>query len=649
MTKKKVADSEVIKPLRRRLDIKVDAHVECEGVTYKIIQLLDYGSVLGTDINSGRTRPLRVKDLAPANQVSVIVPEFDLETISDEKWVEAQRRFSAIEPFINDSSPGRKQVEERAIEFGVSFTTLYTWLRKYREYGNTTALVSKNRGWSQGKTRLSSDALEVIDEVIETYYLKTQRPISSKAIEEVKRLCSIRDIEPPSKSAIRKRIDAIPERERLKRRGQKDKAQTKYQPAPGKFPGADYPLAYVQIDHTPVDLILVDDEYREPISRPFLTLAIDIYSRAVTGYYLSLDPPSGTSVAMCISQSILEKDEWLVLHDVDADWNVWGFPTAFHTDNGADFRAEHVAKSCSANGIRLEFRPIGKKEYGGHIERLLGTFMKDVHELPGTTFSSVAEREDYNSDKESAMTFSEFERWLVTYICKSYHIRKHSNIGMTPLRKWEIGLFGNEREMGCGYPQKAVDRHTLMLDFLPSFSRSVQKQGVNIDGLYYYADILSSWIGSRSIEHPKKSRKFIFRRDPRDITEIWFFDPELKQYFHLHCTETSLPRMSLWELRKVKEMVKAEGDASVDDKAILRGITELRDQVEQSAAKTKSARIAKQKQIQRDKKVTPDAPMMDKTVSSEKAPKSTIKQPSISNLISDDLALDELDDFGTVD
>ena len=81
----------------------------------------------------------------------------------------------------------------------------------------------------------------------------------------------------------------------------------KYEAAAGSFPNADYPLAYVQIDHTPLDVEIVDEQYRETIGRAYLTLAIDVFSRMVVGYYLSLDEPSSISVAMCISSAILSK------------------------------------------------------------------------------------------------------------------------------------------------------------------------------------------------------------------------------------------------------------------------------------------------------------------------------------------------------
>ncbi len=55
---------------------------------------------------------------------------------------------------------------------------------------------------------------------------------------------------------------------------------------------ADGPLALVQMDHMRLDIEVVEDTAdREPMGKPWLTVAIDVYSRAVLGFYLSiLDP-----------------------------------------------------------------------------------------------------------------------------------------------------------------------------------------------------------------------------------------------------------------------------------------------------------------------------------------------------------------------
>src|SRR5258708_7850233 len=71
------------------------------------------------------------------------------------------------------------------------------------------------------------------------------------------------------------------------------------------------PLERVQIDHTQVDVIVVDEGDRLPIGRPCLMLAIDVASRAVFGFSVSLERPSVVSVALTLVQAVLPKDLWL--------------------------------------------------------------------------------------------------------------------------------------------------------------------------------------------------------------------------------------------------------------------------------------------------------------------------------------------------
>jgi putative transposase len=59
---------------------------------------------------------------------------------------------------------------------------------------------------------------------------------------------------------------------------------------------ANHPNEVWQIDHAIVDVIVVDEQLRRPIGRPILTIAVDICTRMVTGFYLSLDPPSSVTV-----------------------------------------------------------------------------------------------------------------------------------------------------------------------------------------------------------------------------------------------------------------------------------------------------------------------------------------------------------------
>lgn len=603
-------------PQRQRVDLSLGALVQVGDLVYRIKDLIDFQSVMAVDVVSGRSAMLRVGELRPvasAIPVSGAIAE-DMDEIEDSDWREAERRYEAIKPLLGTDTNRREDVSACAAAAGVDIATIYRWLARYRSTQVVSSLISRKRGWQAGRSRISAAAEAVIEQVITNFYLTPQRPSAQKAILEVMQRCHKRGIEPPHPNTVRTRLAKVSERQRLRGRGYRELAKNKFMPAPGSFPNADYPLAVIQIDHTPVDIILVDDTHRKPIQRPWITLAMDVHSRMITGYYLSFDPPSETSVAMCVAHSLLPKDEWLLLHNVDATWPVWGVPKTIHVDNGADFRSNNFRQACLQYGINLEYRPVKQPRYGGHIERLLGTLLREIHSLPGTTFSSIKDREGYDSEKHAVMTKSEFEGWLVTLICKVYHAKLHSGIGMSPMRKWDIGIFGNSQTPGCGLPAKPADRKTVLLDFLPSFRRTVQPVGVTIDNLTYYAESLRHWIGAESPDQAGKKREFVFRRDPRDITVLWFFDPVIKQYFMIPVADQSLPPMSVWEYQQARALLKKEGASSVNTVQLMSALEELRTLVDESSERTKRARRLGQRRKEHEKKISPAAPRAESVV-----------------------------------
>ena len=62
------------------------------------------------------------------------------------------------------------------------------------------------------------------------------------------------------------------------------------------------------MEHTPVDLIVVDDRHRLPIGRPYLTAAIDVFSRCVVGVVVTLEAPSALSVGLYSKQTVRGPD-----------------------------------------------------------------------------------------------------------------------------------------------------------------------------------------------------------------------------------------------------------------------------------------------------------------------------------------------------
>jgi putative transposase len=139
------------------------------------------------------------------------------------------------------------------------------------------------------------------------------------------------------------------------------------------------------MDHTLVDVTVVDEVRRESMGRPWITVAFDIATRVVLGFHLSLHAPSAVSVGLALAMTGLPKEQWLAERSLELDWPMFGLPKALHLDNAAEFHSIVLSRGCERYGIGLEYRPPGRPYFGGHIERYLGTLMRRIHGLPGTT------------------------------------------------------------------------------------------------------------------------------------------------------------------------------------------------------------------------------------------------------------------------
>ena len=584
-------------PARRAETIEKGSVVTHEGVLYRVEMLVDFKTIVATEVESGRGQvlPMTAVGLAPNDNADARERQRPIDALGERDWKIAWERLEAIRPLLEMERYGRRDVDERALEVGRTGNTLYKWIARYRDTHDLTSLVPQQRGWRRRRSRITPAAEAVIAQVIKDVFLNKRRHKASKVVQEVRNVCLKQGIKLPSEPTVRARIARIPEEERLRRRGFSEEADKRFTPVPGKFPGADYPLAVLQIDHTKVDLVVVDDIHRLPIGRPWITVACDVYSRMVAGAHVSFDSPCTTSVALCVAQAVLPKEELLLRLGVEAEWPVWGWPTMVHMDNAGEFRGNTLRDACAQHGVHIDYRPLKQPRYGAHIERLLGTLMSEIHELPGSTFSSVKEKGEYDSDKEAALTLSELQRWLTVLICKVYHQREHSTLKTSPLKAWEFGVFGSRTTPGAGMQARPENGADILRDFLPKFERTVQPNGVSIKGRRYYAPVLKQWIGSRDPQNPRSARRLIFRRDPRDVSRVWFFDPELERYFDAPTADQSIPSMSEWEQREVRRHMRAQGIDEDAPRAIAKALDELRSLAEAAQTRTRTARRRVQK------------------------------------------------------
>jgi putative transposase len=119
--------------------------------------------------------------------------------------------------------------------------------------------------------------------------------------------------------------------------------------------------------------------------------------------------------------------------------------------------------------------------------------------------------------------------------------------------------------------------------------------------LTYYADVLRPWINALDPNQPKLKRKFRFRRDPRDISVLYFLDPNAKRYFPIHYRDLSQPAISLWEYREARQAARKDGLKHIDERVIFDYAKKMRAEVEVAKTKTKSARRKGQRNAEHKK------------------------------------------------
>jgi putative transposase len=602
------------------LSLKPGSEVVWRGRNCKILEVVTASKVLVEVLSTNAKEVAVVSKLRPRKDAEEEASVRVLDGLAPEDLAEAKRRFSIIKPLVRCERRSEEDVQRVVERHGVPRTTLYRWIQRYEGRRRLSDLAPTRRGRKMPK-RLAPEVEAIITSVIDEQYLTKQQVTGEEVILEVHRRCRAANQTKPCAESVRARLRAIPPQLKVLKREGKKAAHDKFGAVKGNFPGADSPLSVVQIDHTLLDIIVLDEEMRLPIGRPWLTLAIDVFSRMVVGYHLSLDHPSAFAIGLCLCHGMLDKSAELERWGIKGEWPVWGKPRMVHADNGKDFRSYLIQDTLDEYDIRYEFRPVKTPHYGGHIERLAGTLGKKIHALPGATFSNPKQRGEYKSEAKAQMTLRDLRPWLLNLIVGVYHNRRHDSIGCPPLARWNEGIVGSDRFRGVGMFDPIPDPRRLRLDFLPFETRTVQPEGIVWDKIWYRDPLLSQWVRA---DEGRRRRKFKVRRDPTDISKLYFLDPALNEYVEIPYRDFGRPSISLWDYRAVETWLRRQGKKAEDEQAIFNAYEEMHRITAEAARQTKRVRRELAKKREQDKhraELTLDPPKPPLAPSS--APKAT--------------------------
>jgi putative transposase len=277
-------------------------------------------------------------------------------------------------------------------------------------------------------------------------------------------------------------------------------------------------LERVEIDHTPLDLFIVDERTWLPLGRPTLTVVIDHYSRMLLGYYLTFDSPSATALMGALRHAILPKQfaEPVIPNlKINHTWPCYGLPEVMVVDNGLEFHGIAFESVAFDLGIRIQACPKHQPRFKGVVERFLKTVNYNfASQIPGTSFARFYQRGDYDPQKCAILTFAQFKQVFEKWVVDVYAQKLHRGIGTTPWTKWHESLSENE-------PTLPSDLQTLQRRIGKVEERKLRADGILLNNIRYNGDSLAAILMAYDAG---VSVRVVY--DPEDLGEIQVWGPD---------------------------------------------------------------------------------------------------------------------------
>lgn len=456
--------------------------------------------------------------------------------------------------------------------------TVYRWWHRWENsLHDITSLVPKKRVKGY-KNAFKKPVIKMLNEIISDDYLQRERVTIQDAYDRLKALINshnkttTRTLKAPARSTVYRYFENLdPYDVMLAKKGKRAAKQKFRSTGSGIYP--DYILGRTEIDHTPLDLLVVDDKTFRVLGRPNLTCIIDKASRAILGFSLSFEPPSELSVIRALRQALFTKTNLKkTFPDLENEWHAYGIPMCLVVDNGLEFHSKMLRQLCYELNIELVFCPKQEPQCKGTIERVLGSINREVsHKCGGTTFNNVAARGEYPSVDQARVTLKEANELIIQWIVDVYHQRRHSITGYTPDHLWKEGLSKVQPRL-----PESKDAFALACA-KPLGNKRLAHDGVRFKYLNFNSPDLQN-----IRRNPNFSGFVNARINHENLGFIWVHDEYNDEYIRVECREFEYANgLTLLQHEKILQEKRETSDEEYDEEKYLEGKERLHKKIKE--------------------------------------------------------------------
>ena len=452
----------------------------------------------------------------------------------------------ALEPEIDSLWNKIKLPEEKP-----GYVAVIRWKNRYVESGNDIhALADRNASKGNRTHRYPTEVTETCLRAINTKYLTRERKTIQDTQDYARLLVRQENkIRPmgaalpiPSRRYVTHLISQIPAFERYAARHGHDAAVKRFRYVGGGKPSSE-PLQRAEIDHTILDLFVIDDVSLLPLGRPYVTCCIDAYTRCILGINIGFTPPSYYTVACCLKHAFMPKHnlkkEYPELHH---EWVPFGVVIELVVDNGVEFHSKSLKEACYSLGVELHYAPRKTPWFKGIIERFFRTLNNGVaHGVPGTTFSNIIDRDDYDPSQHAVVTISRLMKIVYKWVVDYYHQKEHRALGMSPIQMWQSSVTPDT----IRFP---ADPTSLDVIMGRQYERVLTHKGIEFERLLYNSPELAAL--ARKFDH---GETVDLRVNENDLGHIYVIHPRVKEPLKVPALRADYASgLTLWQHKVVR-------------------------------------------------------------------------------------------------
>jgi transposase InsO family protein len=496
-------------------------------------------------------------------------------------------------PEYDPSLPLLDRYQAKASELGVSRRTVQRWAAALQDSGPA--------GIADGRSQRGADPLGGVDErwlamcrLVLAEHTGASRPTQELVLHRVSARLAAGHGEGTVPEPGRRRAHAV--LAELSRGTNAFTGSTKGKRSIAARPQGVYgrlrptrPGEYLLLDTTPLDVFAM-----EPVTlrwvRCELTIAMDLYSRAITGLRLSPASTKSVDAALVLFEALRPGSRQhtsggLLPYAGLPDLVVAGDGTAglagvaaetVVVDHGKIYLSDHLLSVCQRLGISVQpARPLTPTDKAA-VERFFRTLSEGLlAALPGYKGADVYSR---GADPEGCAYFftNELEQVVREWISGIYHRRVNAGLADPDVP----GLDLSPAEMLAHGTARAgllkIPAHPgMVFDFLPVAWRTIQHYGVEVGGLRYNGPALTRYRNKTSPYTGEHAGKWPVRYDTDDVSRAYFQDPADNAWHELaweHAQEVAVP-FSADTLAYARRLALAEG-RHVEGRRALAGLLE---------------------------------------------------------------------------